>query len=76
MVSSKETLTWSKLRQQARANLPEPTTSFGGKTVLMTGATGLICSEAVRILARLHLDTLVLGVRNTTKGDALADELA
>lgn len=75
MVALKETFTWGKLRRQARANLAEPTTSFAGKTVLMTGSTGIICSEAARILARLHVDTLVLGVRNTEKGNALADEL-
>lgn len=63
------------LLAQAKAQLPQPTASFAGQTVLITGATGGICSEACRILAALDVDTLVLGVRNLAKGDELARTL-
>lgn len=62
-------------RRQAKANLAPPTASFEGKTVLLVGATGLILSDAARIIADLEVSTLIFGVRNTRKGEALADEL-
>jgi NAD(P)-dependent dehydrogenase (short-subunit alcohol dehydrogenase family) len=62
-------------RKQAKANLAPPTESFEGKTVLIVGATGLIVSEAIRIISQLKATSLIFGVRNTAKGEILADEL-
>jgi NAD(P)-dependent dehydrogenase (short-subunit alcohol dehydrogenase family) len=62
-------------RRQAKTKLAPPTASFEGKTVLLVGATGLIVSEAAAIISELKATSLIFGVRNTKKGEALADEL-
>lgn len=43
--------------------------------MLLIGATGVILSDAARILAGLNLSKLILGVRNVKKGEILADAL-
>ncbi|KAK1980432.1 hypothetical protein LZ30DRAFT_130658 [Colletotrichum cereale] len=70
-----EAFPWASMRRQAKADLAPPTTSFEGKTVLLVGATGVILSEAARIITKLGVSTLILAVRNVAKGEALADEL-
>ncbi|KAH8646147.1 hypothetical protein BX600DRAFT_518998 [Xylariales sp. PMI_506] len=62
-------------RRQAKAKLAPPTTSFKGKTVLLVGATGVILSEAARIIADLDVSTFIFGIRSLKKGEALATEL-
>ncbi|KZL80510.1 ww domain-containing oxidoreductase [Colletotrichum incanum] len=70
-----EAFPWATMRRQAKANLAPPTASFQGKTVLFVGATGVILSDAARIITKLDVSTLILAVRNVAKGEALADEL-
>ncbi|KAK8087752.1 short-chain dehydrogenase [Apiospora hydei] len=63
-------------RRQAKSKLAPPTpAAYEGKTVLLVGATGVILSDAARILSNLKIDTLIFGVRNVKKGEALADTL-
>ncbi|KAK8096234.1 short-chain dehydrogenase/reductase family protein [Apiospora kogelbergensis] len=63
-------------RRQSKAKLAPPAaTDFEKKTVLLIGATGAILGEAARILADLQPATLIFGVRNVKKGEALADRL-
>ncbi|KAK2036270.1 NAD(P)-binding protein [Colletotrichum somersetense] len=70
-----EAFPWAAMRRQAKANLTPPTASFRGKTVLLVGATGVILSDAARILNQLNVSTFILAVRNVAKGEALANEL-
>ncbi|KAK6841105.1 NAD P-binding protein [Apiospora arundinis] len=57
-------------RRQSKAKLVPPAAAdFEGKTVLLIGATGVILSEAARILADLQPATIIFG------GEALADGL-
>ncbi|KAK7990020.1 DSS1/SEM1 family-domain-containing protein [Apiospora arundinis] len=63
-------------RRQSKAKLAPPAAAdFEGKTVLLIGATGVILSEAARILGDLQPATIIFGVRNVEKGEALADGL-
>lgn len=63
------------LRRRAKLHIPAPTESFKVKTVLITGASGGICSEVARILIDLGAERLIFGVRNLDKGKKLAEEL-
>jgi NAD(P)-dependent dehydrogenase (short-subunit alcohol dehydrogenase family) len=63
------------LRRRAKTKISAPTESFKGKTVLITGASGSICSEAAKILIDLGVDKLIFGVRNVEKGKQVAHEL-
>lgn len=65
-----------RLLRQARANLVAPTVSFEGRTVLLTGSTGAICSEAARILVALGVERLILGVPNVGNEMETARNLA
>jgi retinol dehydrogenase-12 len=75
MVLEPESFPLRTLRRRAKAQLPKPAGSFAGKTVLITGASGSICSEAARIFIELGVDTLVFGVRNVIKGAEIAKTL-
>ena len=71
-----EAVPFSTWRRQAKAKLAPPEKAqFAGKTILLVGATGGILSEACRILAGLEVSTLIFGVRNVKKGEALADQI-
>ncbi|OHF04213.1 hypothetical protein CORC01_00552 [Colletotrichum orchidophilum] len=70
-----EAFPWATMRRQAKASLAPPTASFEEKTVLLVGATGVILSDAARIIASLKVSTLIFAVRNVAKGEALAEEL-
>jgi NAD(P)-dependent dehydrogenase (short-subunit alcohol dehydrogenase family) len=50
--------------------LPYPTSSFAGKTVIITGSNTGLGKEAARHIARLGVQTLILAVRNLDKGEA------
>jgi NAD(P)-dependent dehydrogenase (short-subunit alcohol dehydrogenase family) len=65
----------SLMRKQAKANIPPPTASLVGKTVVITGATGGICSHVAREMAELGASTIILGVRNRAKGERTATTL-
>jgi NAD(P)-dependent dehydrogenase (short-subunit alcohol dehydrogenase family) len=64
------------LRRRAKTNISAPTESFKDKTVLITGASGSICSGVARILIGLEVNKLIFGVRNVEKGTRVAHELA
>ncbi|KAK8043750.1 short-chain dehydrogenase/reductase family protein [Apiospora phragmitis] len=75
-VPSSEAWPLKAWRRQGKAKLAPPTpAAYEGKTVLLIGATGVILSDAARILASLKIATLILGVRNVKKGEVLADTL-
>jgi hypothetical protein len=60
----------SFLRSQLLINLPTPTASFTGKTVIVTGSNIGLGKEAARHFARLGASTTNLAVRDVPKGDA------
>ncbi|KAK8109334.1 Retinol dehydrogenase 12 [Apiospora sp. TS-2023a] len=62
------------IRRQSKAKLAHPTASFKDQTVVIIGATGVMCSEAAKILAQLDVGTLVFGIRNLAKAERLADD--
>ncbi|KAK8054974.1 short-chain dehydrogenase [Apiospora rasikravindrae] len=75
-VPSSEAYLLKAWRRQAKSKLAPPTpAAYEGKTVLLIGATGVILSDAARILSNLKISTLIFGVRNVKKGEALADTL-
>ena len=55
-----EVFPWKLLYRQRNAKLAEPTKSFKGKTVLITGANGAFGSRVARIIADLDVETLIL----------------
>jgi len=58
------------LYNQLFGQLPAPTTSFAGKTVIVTGSNVGLGLEAARHIARLGAAKLILAVRSTEKGEA------
>jgi retinol dehydrogenase-12 len=68
-VPPKEYFPLIRLRRQAKKQLDPPTESFEGKTVLVTGANGVVCSQAAALLIDLGVDTLIFGVRSIPEGD-------
>jgi glutamyl-tRNA reductase len=76
MVAFGEAFRYGTAWKQARTSLPAPAASFEGRTILIIGATGTICSEAAKLFASLHVSRLVFGVRNVEKGETLADEIS
>lgn len=54
---------------------PPPSTSFAGKTAIITGSSSGIGQECARIMLELRLSHLVMGVRNPAKGEAVAKGL-
>ncbi len=55
-----EVFPWRNLYRQRNAKLANPTKSFKGKTVLITGANGAFGSRVARIIADLDVDTIIL----------------
>lgn len=58
------------LVKQLFVQLPYPTSSFAGKTVIITGSNTGLGKEAARHVARLGAETLILAVRSVEKGEA------
>lgn len=56
-------------------SLPEPTQSFAGKTVIVTGSNTGLGKEAARHIARLNARTLILAVRSLEKGEAAKEDI-
>lgn len=60
----------AKLRWSAKHPPSDPTVSFAGKTVLVTGANTGLGFEAAQKYAALGADKLILAVRSASKGEA------
>lgn len=63
------------LHAQLIAKIPTPTTSFAGKTVIVSGSSSGLGKEAALHFARLGASTLILAVRNLPKGAAVKAEI-
>lgn len=55
--------------------LPEPTGSFDGKTVVITGSNTGLGKEAARHFARLGVSRLILAVRSQEKGETAKTDI-
>lgn len=66
-----QVIPFKQIRKQAKAQLPTPTASFKGKTVLITGANGGFGAAAAQIIADHEVDTLILACRDIAKGEAV-----
>ncbi|KAJ4288053.1 hypothetical protein N0V90_012070 [Kalmusia sp. IMI 367209] len=55
--------------------LPKPTTSFAGKTVIVTGSNIGLGKEAARHITRNNASTVILAVRSLDKGEAAKKEI-
>jgi len=62
-------------RQFIHNSPPVPTTSFKGKTVIVTGASSGLGLEACRWLIRLEASQIILACRNMDKGKAAVTDL-
>lgn len=56
------------LYSQGCTTPPPPTATFHGQTILITGASGAVCSETARILIDLSADTLIFAVPDIPEG--------
>jgi NAD(P)-dependent dehydrogenase (short-subunit alcohol dehydrogenase family) len=63
------------LFMQLFQRLPYPTSSFAGKTVIITGSNTGLGKEAARHIARLGAETLILAVRSLEKGEAAKQDI-
>jgi retinol dehydrogenase-12 len=57
------------IHTQLILKIPEPTTSFASKTVIITGASSGLGKEAAKHIVRLGASKVILGCRNTSKGN-------
>jgi len=62
-------------RQFIHNNPPAPTTSFKGKTVIVTGSSSGLGLEACRLLVQLGASQVILACRNLEKGKAAAKDI-
>lgn len=65
----------SFLHRQLLSQLPEPTTSFKGRTVIVTGSNTGLGRETCRWIVRLGASHVILACRNVGKGDAAAKDI-
>lgn len=63
------------LIKQLFVRLPYPTSTFTGKTVIITGSNTGLGKEAARHIARLGVETLILAVRSLEKGEAAKQDI-
>ncbi|KAJ3125387.1 hypothetical protein HK098_000334 [Nowakowskiella sp. JEL0407] len=63
------------LYNQIFKTLPEPTGSYTGKTIVVTGSNVGLGKEAARHFARLGASRLILAVRNVEKGNAAKKDI-
>lgn len=63
------------LHTQLILKIPIPTASFASKTVIITGASSGLGKEAAKHIVRLGASKVILGVRNTTKGNETKREI-
>jgi len=63
------------LFMQLFQSLPYPTSSFVGKTVIVTGSNTGLGKEAARHIARLGAETLILAVRSLEKGELAKQDI-
>ena len=63
------------LFMQLFQTLPYPTSSFVGKTVIVTGSNTGLGKEAARHIARLGAETLILAVRSLEKGELAKQDI-
>jgi NAD(P)-dependent dehydrogenase (short-subunit alcohol dehydrogenase family) len=63
-------------RSQLHTKLPISTTSFAGKTVIITGSNTGMGLEAARHIVHLGATKVILAVRSTSRGDAAAASIA
>jgi NAD(P)-dependent dehydrogenase (short-subunit alcohol dehydrogenase family) len=65
----------SFLYSQLFVGLPQPDHDFTGQTIAITGANTGLGLEAARHLLKLNASQIILGVRNTAKGEAAKKDL-
>ncbi|KAF2802842.1 NAD(P)-binding protein [Mytilinidion resinicola] len=63
------------IKRQFISYPPIPTTSFSGKTAIVTGSNVGLGLEACRYLVRLGASQIIIACRNTEKGEAAAKEI-
>jgi NAD(P)-dependent dehydrogenase (short-subunit alcohol dehydrogenase family) len=63
------------LFMQLFQSLPYPTSSFVGKTVIVTGSNTGLGKEAARHIARLGAETVILAVRSLEKGELAKQDI-
>ncbi|KAF7594140.1 hypothetical protein BBP40_009989 [Aspergillus hancockii] len=63
------------LHTQLILRIPTPTTSFASKTVIVTGASSGLGKEAAQHIVRLGASKVILGCRNTSKGNNAKREI-
>ena len=61
--------------KQLFVSLPYPTSTFAGKTVIITGSNTGLGKEAARHIAKLGAETLILAVRSVEKGNAAKHDI-
>lgn len=60
---------------QLFGSIPKPTTSFAGKTVIVTGSNTGLGKEAARHIVRNGASTVILAVRSLQKGEEAKKEI-
>lgn len=63
------------LHTQLILKIPQPTTSFDSKTVIVTGANGGLGKEIVKHIVRLGADKVIFACRSKARGDEAKSEI-
>lgn len=63
------------LHTQLILRIPKPTASFASKTVIVTGGNTGLGKEAVKHIVRLGASKVIIGCRNTSKGNKAKIEI-